>query len=189
MTRQIEVTVNRDTKTPGGTTNFSLKQGAVKRYYITSEHRSEFLGKMREMVGSSKSDLSHAELRNPRIEKDETDVTSVTSLFESWVNLVVESQSLVSISTAQMATPDVSKDLMQAHNIGEEAYTKFKSERLESEAKSFHHRIVLNNMKTFTTLCKKKIVKGDGKTVVFKAEKGLFGQIIGNCIAKECCSC
>ena len=42
-----EVTVNRDTETPGGTTRLRLKSGAVKRYYVTSEHRSAFLGQMR----------------------------------------------------------------------------------------------------------------------------------------------
>lgn len=39
-----EVTVNKDTQTPGGTTRFSLKAGAIKRYYLTAEHRSVFLG-------------------------------------------------------------------------------------------------------------------------------------------------
>lgn len=39
-----EVTVNKDTQTPGGTTKFSLKPAAVKRYYITTEYRSAFQG-------------------------------------------------------------------------------------------------------------------------------------------------
>ena len=32
----MEVTVNRDTQTPGGTARFSLIPGAIKRYYITA---------------------------------------------------------------------------------------------------------------------------------------------------------
>lgn len=174
----IEVTVNRDTQTAGGTTKFSLKPAAVKRYYMTSEHRSEFLSKMRDLVGTAKSDVNHAELRHPRIEKDESDVSSIVSLVESWVNPFAESQCLMSISTSQVATPEVSNDLMKAHTIGEEAYSCFKTERLESDTKTFNDRMKLNKLKTFTTLCKKKVIKGDGKTVVLKAEKGLFGQII-----------
>ena len=42
-----EVTVNKDTQTPGGTARFSLKAGAIKRDYITSEYRSAFLGQLR----------------------------------------------------------------------------------------------------------------------------------------------
>ena len=33
----IEETVNKDTQTPGGTKGFSLKHGAVTRYYLTSD--------------------------------------------------------------------------------------------------------------------------------------------------------
>ncbi len=45
-----EVTVNKDTQTPGGTAQCSLKAGAVRRYYLTAEHRSAFLGCLRDMV-------------------------------------------------------------------------------------------------------------------------------------------
>ncbi len=36
----IKETVNKNTQTPGGTKGFSLKKGAVSRFYITAEHRS-----------------------------------------------------------------------------------------------------------------------------------------------------
>ena len=35
MDQTIEETVNKDTQTPGGTKGFSLKHGAVARYYVT----------------------------------------------------------------------------------------------------------------------------------------------------------
>ena len=41
-----EVTVNNDTQTPRGTSWFSHKAGAIKRYYITAEHRIGFLGQL-----------------------------------------------------------------------------------------------------------------------------------------------
>ena len=37
-----EVTVNKDTQNPGGTTRFSLKHATVQRYYLTAEYRSAF---------------------------------------------------------------------------------------------------------------------------------------------------
>ena len=36
----IEETINKDTQTAGGTKGFSLKCGAVKKYYLNAEHRS-----------------------------------------------------------------------------------------------------------------------------------------------------
>ena len=39
----LEETVKKDTQTAGGTKGFSLKPGAVARYYLTSEYRSMYL--------------------------------------------------------------------------------------------------------------------------------------------------
>ena len=69
-----EVTVNKDTQTPGCTARFSLNAGAIKRYYIIAEHRSAFLGQIRGMVQGKKSGLLHADLR---IKKDEEAVSAV----------------------------------------------------------------------------------------------------------------
>ena len=57
----LEETVNRDTQTPGGTKGFSLKPGAVQRYYLTAEFRTLFLRSFREMVGNAKGKHGHAE--------------------------------------------------------------------------------------------------------------------------------
>jgi hypothetical protein len=58
-------------------------------------------------------------------------------LFENWVNPFVEEEQLVSISTARTAPPE---DLLRTHEVGEEAYSKFKSERLDTNKIPFHDR-------------------------------------------------
>ncbi len=40
----------KNAKTPGEATRFSLKSGAGKRYYIIADHRTSFLGLMRDKV-------------------------------------------------------------------------------------------------------------------------------------------
>ena len=112
-----EVTVNKDTQTPGGTARFSLKAGAIKRYYITAEHRSAFLGQIRGMVQGKKSGLHHAELQWTRIKKDEEAVSAVVHLIKGWVNPFAEKQDLISISTARTAPRDIASDLMKAHKV------------------------------------------------------------------------
>ena len=54
-----EVTVNKNTQTPGGTTRFSLNSGAVKQHYITAEYRSAFLGLIRSIVQGCGKILPH----------------------------------------------------------------------------------------------------------------------------------
>ena len=93
--------MNKDTQTPGGTIRFSLKPEAIKRYYITAEYQSAFLGLLRKMLHSNKSALHHPELQEPHIQKDEESVSAVVSLIQGWVNPFSEKQDLVSISTAK----------------------------------------------------------------------------------------
>ena len=93
-----EVTVNKDTQTPGGTTRISLKAGAIKRYYITAEHRSAFLSQIRGIVQGKKSEFQHAELQRTRIKKDEEAVSAIIHLIQGWINPFSEKQDLISIS-------------------------------------------------------------------------------------------
>ena len=64
--------MNKDTQTPGGTKGFSLKPGAVAKYYMTAEYRIDYLRKLRDMINQGSSRQSHPDLQGPRIKKDET---------------------------------------------------------------------------------------------------------------------
>ena len=67
----MKETINKDTQTPGGTKGFSLKPGAVQKYYLNAEYRSLFLGKLRDMVGLSANNtmFHHNDLSHSRIQK------------------------------------------------------------------------------------------------------------------------
>ena len=130
----IEETVNKDTQTAGGTKGFSLKTGEVARYYLTSENRSQYLRQLRNMTGNKPTEsVRHHDLQKPRIEKDRADVNAFAELMEKgWVNpLGPEQSDIISLSTGIAVSPNIASDLMQAHQTGEEAYKKFRSERLE----------------------------------------------------------
>eukprot|EP00745_Piridium_sociabile_P027749 TRINITY_DN44663_c0_g1_i3.p1 TRINITY_DN44663_c0_g1~~TRINITY_DN44663_c0_g1_i3.p1 ORF type:complete len:1606 (-),score=395.32 TRINITY_DN44663_c0_g1_i3:590-5317(-) len=177
----IEETVNKDTQTPGGTKGFSLKAGAVAKYYLTAEYRSQYLGALRAMTDQGSSKLSHRDTHVPRIKKDERDVQSVMDILEnSWVNpMSPEEQDLVGLSTGTIATPDVTKDLLEAHQTGESKYQSFKQTRLDGDPPTvqFHDTMKKLNLKTFSSVGKKNV---HGKKVqdVVKADRKLFGQMI-----------
>ena len=175
-----EVTVNKDTKTSGGVTKFSLKTGAMNRFYMTAEYRCSFLAHLRDMVQVRRLSYHHDELLSTRKVKDEKAVTAVESLIESWSNPFVESKQLVSISTATEAPEDVTLDLMRAREIGEQAFQQFREERLEASPpkRKFHDPMKLKKLTTFSTLSKKKKVTTDGRTMILKADRSLFGRII-----------
>lgn len=127
--------------------------------------------------------LSHADLQAPRIRKDFADVQSIIGMLESdWINPIgTEETELVSLSTGQIACEDITRDLLGAHRIGEQAYKEFKEQRLESNppALKFHDKMTKQKLKTFSDMKKKKgITKASGKEVVLKADRNLFGQMI-----------
>ncbi|KAL8567726.1 hypothetical protein ACOMHN_009034 [Nucella lapillus] len=181
-----EVTVNKDTQTVGGTARFSLKAGAVSRYYLTAEYKSDFLTRLRNMIHLSKHGFDHPELQNSRIKKDEQAVMSVVETLTSWVNPFEANVDLISISTGATAPNDVAEESREAHAKGEHAYATFKTERLESNppTKKFHAPMKKSQIKTFATATKKKQTKCmDGRSVILKADRALFGRMIvmGQC--------
>ena len=123
----IEETVNKDTQTAGGTKGFSLRPGAVAKFYFTSENRSTFLNHLRSYVGQNRSKLSHTDLQQSRIRKDEIDLQSVVEIMDNdWLNPFIPGEvDLVCISTGVTAPTEVSKHLLEARSIGEDAYQHF----------------------------------------------------------------
>ncbi len=147
---------------------------------MTAEHRSAFLGQIRQIALGKTSELHHAELRQTRIKKDEEAVSAVVQLIQGWINPFTENQDLIGISTAKIAPRDITSDLMKAHSTGEKCYSKFRSERLEKDVPTvkFHDILPANKLKTFSNLCKKKAVKSSGRMIILKADRTLFGRII-----------
>lgn len=109
-----------------------------------------YLRELRDMIGLGGSKLAHPDLQRSRIRKDEADVESLVDLMEkSWLNPICpEETELVSLSTATVALADVAKDLLGAHQVGEEAYQMFKKTRLEqaSPTMKFHDKMTKQNL-------------------------------------------
>lgn len=174
----IEETANKDTQTPGGTKGFSLKPGAVAKYYITQEYRSRYLRCLREMTGGCNTKLAHPDLQSSRMKKDEQDVQALTELMEnSWINpMSPEEDDIVCLSTGSVAPPEISRDLLGAHAVGEVAYQEFKV-RLEEDPGKFHQPLKKQRLKTFAN-ASVKIQSKKAPDIVLKADRNLFSHII-----------
>ncbi|KAL8619632.1 hypothetical protein ACOMHN_019687 [Nucella lapillus] len=176
-----EVTVNRDTQTVGGTTKFSLKPGAVSKYYLTAEYRSAFLTKLRNMVQHNRRGTDHPDLQKSRLQKDEELVTSVEETLANWANPFKCNTDLMNIASGTVASKEIADDLKNAHTKGETDYATFKRERLESDepTKKFYDSMKKASLKTFGSAAKKRKTKySDGRSVILKADRWLFGRMI-----------
>ncbi|KAK5921267.1 hypothetical protein CgunFtcFv8_024984 [Champsocephalus gunnari] len=108
--------------------------------------------------------------------------TAFVELMENnWINpLSHDHTDLVSLSTGIVAPPDVANGLLKAHTMGEAAYQAFKTERLKTEQPTvkFHGTLKKRNLKTFQHIKRKTGGKVEGKQVVLKADRNLFGHMI-----------
>lgn len=57
------------TQTAGGTKGFSLKPGAVSKYYIVSEYRSSFLKQLRDLLDPGKTNWAHKIYGNQELQE------------------------------------------------------------------------------------------------------------------------
>ena len=174
----LEETVNKDTQTSGGTKGFSLNKGAVARYYLTAEYRTEALRQLRELLSLQSDNKGHADLQPSRIKRDESDVESLIDMLENnWINpLSIEPRDLVSISTGVVAPSDICDDLLKARQRGEEAYITQASKL--AEGIGFYEPIRRLRIKTFSDISKQTVAKGTNKEVTLRADNRLFGQIL-----------
>jgi len=74
----------------------------------------------------------------------------------------------------------MSYDLLHACEISEEEFQQFQEERLQSSPpkKKFHEPVKLKKLKAFTSLNKKKAVSTQGRAMMLKADRSLFGRMI-----------
>ena len=79
--KMIEMTLNHDTKTPGGTTGFSTNIGAVHRWEINSKYRASLRTVFHQHLDYKSSTYQHTDLAPSRICKDENDVSALTNVF------------------------------------------------------------------------------------------------------------
>ena len=79
--KMIEMTLNHDTKTPGGTTGFSTNIGAVHRWEINSKYRALLRTTFHQHLDYKSSNYQHKDLAPSRICKDENDVSALTNMF------------------------------------------------------------------------------------------------------------
>lgn len=175
----LEETVNRDTQTSGGTKGFSLKTGAVEKYYITAECRASALRQLRENLRiTTQATFYHSDLHKPRIKIDEECVSSAVQLLENdWTNPFDQNPSdIINLSTGRAVPPDEQTSLLTARKKGEDAYETFKRDRLE-KGEGFFEPIRKINLKTLNTKFTLK-QSGKNKEVILKADTKLYASMI-----------
>ena len=77
------MTINKDTKTPGGTTGFSINPNSIIRWSINATFRAELRKILHEFVNYRKQIFSHKDLHPSRKSNDSVDSFDISDLESS----------------------------------------------------------------------------------------------------------
>ena len=76
LDKTIEMTLNKDIKTPGGTTGFSTNVNAINRWALNATYRAELRQCLHQLINFSNQTTKHKDLTKSCILKDEEAVSS-----------------------------------------------------------------------------------------------------------------
>lgn len=174
----IEMTLNKDTKTPGGTTGFSTNVGAVHRWELNATYRASLREVFHQHLNFSNQKHRHKDLSPARIRKDETAVQSILSILqETFVHPFAELP-LLSISRGIALDEVVTNKMLTASEIGKKLMITFNKERLEEgHTLSIFDRMKKQKLPTFSNIPLSKAAKQKTRLVAVESTKELFAKI------------
>ena len=103
----------------------------------------------------------------------------ITGVVENWINPFHSDEQLCHLASKLVATEEVKTDLLNAHDKGLEALRSFADERLgEDGTKDFYATLPQLQLKTFSSMGKKKRGSEATQASVLKSTRDLFGRFL-----------
>ena len=172
------LTINKDMKTPGATTGFSTKIGAVKRWEITASYRANIRKCLHQHLCYNKQRYSHGDLIPPSIRRDENKVQAVVDVLTNVFIHPLSTMPFASISTGIIANENAAESMLEAKINGMNEMRKFINDKLQpGKTVSFLDPIKRNNTMTFVTIKKKRTCKIKNRVMSSESCKDLFLKI------------
>lgn len=170
----LEQSINREAKGQGGTVGFTLRKGALLRWMLTRHVTGEYSEAFKEMCHGASSDKPHDELGNSRLQRDRSDVNRIKEYISNQCqnpfDLDSVSQSLVNITTGQVASREVEKSLTGIPEKGQSTCNDFIRDQLGVEAsKTFWEPMKRSATLTFSYM-KKTLTYDTQRKVVMDTE-------------------
>ena len=174
----IEQTVNRDSKTSTGITNFSLDRAAVHRWILSQNERAAITRQCQTLAGSHSESRRRKDLDTARTIRDERHIQNLMSTITSMMDPFDPKADLVSISSGIIASPTVKHDLLNAYETGEHLLCSFMESRLLTNTVDFYSILKAQKLKTFTAQVKSTSTVTSKKEITLKADRNLFARLL-----------
>ena len=171
----IEQTFNRDTRTRGGITGFSLKKGVVEKWIPSAHARAALTNECRQLAGLKVATaVTNKDTQISKIKRDEKMVQNVCDVLQDIKSLSEISTELFKISSGVVADKAIAADILGAKKTGKDASEKFAEMRLVKGVVEFFDLITKNNLKSFGTVAKQVKANLKNWEISVKADRSHF---------------
>ena len=171
------MTLNKDTKTPGGCTGFSRNVNAG-RWEINAAYRAALRTCFHKHLDYQPQNYKHPDLNLSRIKKEENDVQHILATIETTFADPFCPSQLKSISTGVLANEKAESDIHSAKEKRQAAFDTFVKTRLSKEkTMSIFDPIKKMKLSSFSSMNKTKKCKVNLKIIPVQASKELFAKI------------
>lgn len=160
----------------GGMIGFSLQPAAVQRWVMTAHERTSISENTLKMAGldeNNKLSSKHKEHMEPRMLRDEEDVTQVLDTIAGWRNPFLPSQNLVSLSSGIVVTEKNSQSILTAQQLGRDMLLQFIDDRLVTGKVELNRPLSKLKLKFLPDPTKTK-----GKNVPLCDDRNLFARLL-----------
>ena len=134
---------------------------------------------MADMTSSKTS--AHKELRESQMKISEANVKKITETVLRFTNpfKLENKEELYCLSSGVSATQEVSRSLLQAHELGKDATVPFFEKRFVDKSVKFHDSTKRMKIKTFASIQKcQKVKSTQNKQIEVRAERNVFAQLL-----------
>ena len=174
--------INRVAKVSGGLVGITHLEAARDRWCLTYNERSRIaddtLALYNLQSNDSNDDFSHRDTGPAGIQRDKADVNSLVREFKRLGVVSKHSESLVCLSTGDVAPEDVRDELLSAEVKGTSLVIDFVKSHLIDRSVDFYSRIPQNKAKTLATMYKVKVPVQKDKVIEVKAERDIFHRLL-----------
>ena len=186
----LEQSLNRDSKTSGGIAGFTIKQGAVDRWFLTAHEKSSITAATKIICGLEEQggEYGYKELAGPRKRRDENDIRAIIKALDELmldpfelketINDEAMVSPLINVATGLVPGNLIAESLLSSFEKGKQCMKDFIEKRIQAKDVGFHEPLPQLKLKTFTALRRKSQAVKDNKMKSFSADRELFGRLM-----------
>ena len=172
---------NRTLKVIGGIVGITQNDKALDRFFLIAPELSKLLSQFSEQYDLRKRDREiHHEVTGGKLSRVMSHASKLSNVFQLHGDPFIEDEAdeVFNLLTREVMNEQVSKDILERDEIGQELFEKFTTERIIEGKLSVWEKMTKRKLRTFKSVNATAEIRSDDKLIKLKEERGLLQRFI-----------